>query len=144
MSSNKNIYEVFDDFKAAKTKEERITILRRNDTWALRNVLMGAFHPQVNFTVKEIPKFKKEPVPAGLAYNHMTDALGKVYLFTQGHPKVSPNLTDKRKLELLIQILESLEGKEADVYAAMLKKDLKIPHLTPKLISEAFPGLLPE
>ena len=144
MSSNKNIYEVFDDFKNAKTKEERLTILRKNESWALKNVLMGAFNPLIKFTIKEIPKFKKEPVPPGFGYNHMTDALGKVYLFTEGHPNVSPNLTDKRKEELLIQILESLEGKEADVYAAMLKKDLKIPHLTPKLVGEAFPGLLPE
>ena len=31
MSSNKNIYEVFDDFKKAKTKEERLAVLRNND-----------------------------------------------------------------------------------------------------------------
>jgi hypothetical protein len=45
---------------------------------------------------------------------------------------------------LLIQILESLEKNEADVYANMIKKDLKVPHLTAKLANEAFPGLLPE
>ena len=62
----------------------------------------------------------------------------------EGHPKVAPNLTLERKEQLLIQILESLEKNEAEVFANMIKKDLKIPHLTAKLANEAFPGLLPE
>lgn len=144
MSSNKNIYEVFDEFKKAKTKEERLSILRNNDSWALKNVIMGALHPDVKFVIKKIPNFKAEIAPAGLAYNHMTDALSKVYLFMENNPKVSPNLTLERKEQLLIQILESLEKLEAEVFANMIKKDLKVPHLTAKLANEAFPGLLPE
>jgi hypothetical protein len=144
MSSNKNIYEVFDEFKKAKTKEERLSILRNNDSWALKNVIMGALHPDVKFVIKKIPNFKAEIAPAGLAYNHMTDALSKVYLFMENNPKVSPNLTLERKEQLLIQILESLEKHEAEVFANMIKKDLKVPHLTAKLANEAFPGLLPE
>ena len=50
--------------------------------------------------------------------------------------------TEKRKTEILIQILESLEEDEADVFAAMLTKKLKVPHLTPALVNEAFPDLL--
>ncbi len=144
MSSNKHIYEVFDEFKKAKTKEERLSILRNNDSWALKNVIMGALHPDVKFVIKKIPNFKAEIAPAGLAYNHMTDALSKVYLFMENNPKVSPNLTLERKEQLLIQILESLEKHEAEVFANMIKKDLKVPHLTAKLANEAFPGLLPE
>jgi hypothetical protein len=40
--------------------------------------------------------------------------------------------------------LESLEEPEADVFLGLLKKDLKVPHLTPALINEAFPELLPQ
>jgi hypothetical protein len=47
-------------------------------------------------------------------------------------------------MELLLQLLESLEPPEAEVYIAMLLKDLKVPYLTPKLVNEAFKGLLPE
>lgn len=144
MSSNKNIYEVFDEFKKAKTKEERLSVLRNNDSWALKNVLMGAFHPDVKFVIKKIPEYRQVQTPVGFAYNHITDALGKVYLFMENNPKVSPNLTLERKEQLLIQILESLEKHEAEVFANMIKKDLKVPHLTAKLANEAFPGLLPE
>lgn len=144
MSSKKNIYEVFNEFKMAPSKDTRISVLQSNDSWALRNVLMGAMHPGVTYSIKKIPEYKKESVPAGLSYNHMTDALSKVYLFMENNPRTPPALTEKRKQELLIQLLESLEPKEAEIYAAMLMKDLKVPYLTPKLVNEAFKGLLPE
>lgn len=144
MSSKKNIYEVFNEFGYAPSKDARIGVLQSNDSWALRNVLMGAMHPNVKYAIKKIPEWKKVDVPVGLSYNHMTDALSKVYLFMEGNPKTPPALTDKRRNELLVQLLESLEPKEAEIYAAMIMKDLKVPYLTPKLVNEAFKGLLPE
>jgi hypothetical protein len=141
--ANKNIYEVFNEFKTTKTKQDRIGVLRKNDSWALRNVLVGALNPNVKFNTK-IPEYKKEEVPPGMSYDHMTSALQRVYLFQEGNPKAPPALTEKRKEELLIQILESLEPKEAEVYANMLKKDLKVPYLTEALVNEAFAGLLPK
>ena len=141
--ANKNVYEVFDEFKAAKNKQDRIGVLRKNETWALKSVLQGAFHPDVKFNTK-IPEYKKEEVPPGMSYDHMTSALQRAYLFQEGNPRTPPALTDKRKTELLIQILESLEPKEAEVFVNMLKKDLKVPYLTEALVNEAFDGLLPK
>jgi hypothetical protein len=79
-----------------------------------------------------------------MSYNHMTDALSKIYLFMENNPRTPPALTDKRREELLLQLLESLEPQEADIYIAMMLKDLKVPYLTPKIVNEAFKGLLPE
>jgi hypothetical protein len=140
----KNVYEVFDAFKAAKTKQERLDILQKNKNFAVMSVLQGAFSPDVKFSIKKIPEYKSEDVPPGMSYNHINDALSRTYLFVEGHPRCPPALTDSRKNELLIQILESLEPKEAEVFVSMIKKDLKISYLTPALINEAFPGLLPE
>jgi hypothetical protein len=144
MSSKKNIYEVFNEFKMAPSRDTRISVLQSNDSWALRNVLMGAMHPDIKFCIKKIPDYNKIDVPAGLSYNHMTDALEKAYLFMENNPRTPSALKDKRRNELLIQLLESLEPKEAEIYTAMLMKDLKVPYLTPKLVNEAFKGLLPE
>lgn len=137
----KNIYEVFDDFKCVKTKQDRINVLRKNESWALKSVLQGAFNTNVKFNV-EVPTYNKVDVPAGMSYDHMTSALQRAYLFQEGNPRTPPNLTEKRKSELLIQILESLEPKEAEVFANMLRKDLKVPYLTQALVNEAFEGLL--
>jgi hypothetical protein len=140
----KNIYEVFDEFNKAKSKTDRIDTLRRNDTWALRQVLLGAFHPTVKFTVKKVPEYRKVEMPAGMSYGHMTEALSRVYLFQEGNPRVPAGLTEKRKEELLMQLLESLEIQEAEVFGGMLLKNLKVKYLTEALVNEAFPGLLPQ
>lgn len=142
--ANKNIYEVFDEFKKAKNKADRIMVLQKNDTSALRDVLIGVFHPNIQYTVDKIPEFKRVEMPAGMSYDHMSGALSRIYLFMKNNPRVPEGLTDKRKNEILIQILESLEEKEADVFIGILKKDLKVPYLTPALVNEAFTGLLPQ
>ena len=139
--SNKNIYEVLNDFKKASGKNERLDILRKNDTYALRQVLLGTFEKGIEFDV-EIPKFNREKIPAGMSYSHMTSVLDRVYLFVKDNPRRPAGLSTQRQTELLIQILESIEEPEADVFIGMLKKDLKIPYLTPALVNEAFPGLL--
>ena len=140
----KNVYEIFNDFKAAKSKKDRIDVLQKNDNFALRNVLIGAFHPKVKYSIDKVPEYKTEDVPPGMSYNHMTHALDKTYLFVEGHSRTPANLTDTRKTQLLVQILESLEKPEAEVYANMLRKDLKVPYLTEALINDAFPNLLPQ
>ena len=141
--ANKNIYEIFNDFKEATTKKDRIDALRKNDSWALRNVLQGAFDKRVKFSVTKIPEYNTEDVPPGMSYNHMSYALNKAYLFMEGNPRTPPALTEQRRDQLLIQILESLEKPEAEVYINMLKKDLKVPYLTEALVNDAFPNLLP-
>ena len=70
--ANKNIYEVLDEFKTTKNKADRLDVLRKNDSYALKQVLLGVFHPQIKFTVKEEPKFRREPMPVGMSYDHMT------------------------------------------------------------------------
>lgn len=139
----KNIYEVLNEFKKVKTKQERIEVLRKNESWALKSVLQGVFHPNVKFNTK-VPDYKKIDVPAGMSYDHMTSALQRAYLFQEGNPRTPEGLTEKRKSELLIQILESLEPQEAEVFTNMLQKDLKVPYLTQGLVNEAFQGLLPQ
>ena len=47
--SKKNIYEVFNEFKAVKGRKEKVEVLLKNDTFALRNVLLGTFHPDIEF-----------------------------------------------------------------------------------------------
>ena len=128
--SKKNIYEVFDDFKAAKSKKDRIDVLRRNDTWALRQVLIGTFYKGVEFAINDIPEWKRDlNMPAGMGYNNMTQVLDKIYLFMKNNPRTPAGLTDKRRTELFIGIL---------------KKDQKVPYLTEALVNEAFEGLLPQ
>lgn len=143
MSSNKNVYEVLDDFKKATTKIDRINVLKQNETYALRSILKGALDPKIVFNVDPVPEYRHDKdVPAGLGYSNLTDEFGRIYLFIKDHPRAPPALTDERRSQILIQILEALEEREAEVFANMLRKDLKVPYLTTNLVNEAFPDLL--
>lgn len=138
----KNVYEIFDEFESCKTKEEKIHVLRMNSYWALRSVLKGTFDPNVKFIFEQAPEYKKSDSPAGMSYSSLHKELDRVYLFEVNSPNVDPNLTHKRKEQILIQILEVLEAKEADVFMNMLLKKQKVKGLTYAIVKEAFPDLL--
>lgn len=138
----KNVYEVFDEFEKASTKDEKINVLRRNRNWALTNVLKGTYDPNINFNVKNV-KYKPSDAPIGLGYTSIHQELGRAYLFEVGNPKVDPNLSQSRKEQILIQILESLEKREAEIYLNMLNKRQDVKGLNAKIVKEAFPDILP-
>lgn len=138
----KNVYEIFEEVSKTNSKNEKMQILRNNATYALKNVLKGTFDPNISFVFDKIPEYKPSDAPPGLGYSSIHQELGRVYLFEQNSPKVSPSLTMKRKEEILIQMLESLEKKEAEVFANMLLKKQKVKGLTYNLVKETFPDLL--
>ena len=135
------VYEVLDEFKAA---EDKASVLRKYaGYYAFTTILEGAFHPNIHFSIKELPPYNKIDVPPGMGYTNMTDAIHRIYLFVEGSNRVDPNLTKERKRQLLIQILEALEPREAEVYGNVILKDLKVPGLTYELVKEVFPQMLP-
>lgn len=140
--SVKNIYEVLDEIAAAPTKDEKIAAIVRNDTPALRLVLRAAFHDNIKFVVDKPVDYRKSDSPPGLAESSLHKEIWRVYLFEQGNPRVSPNLTQERKEQLLAQLLESLEAREAEVYMNMLLKNLKVDGLTKELVMEVYPGIV--
>lgn len=139
----KNVYEVFDELAQRTTKEDRLAVLRFNASYALKNVLKGTFDPNIQFVFEQAPEYKASDAPPGLGYTSIHQELGRAYLFEKGNPKVSPTLSQKRKEQILIQILESLEGREAEVFLGMLLKKQKVKGLNYALVKEAFPDLLP-
>lgn len=140
----KNMYEIFAEVEAAKTKQERIEALQRNDCYALQNVLQLALHPDIKFLIDKAPKYKPDDSPAGLSYSSIHQELGRIYLMLEGHPRIPENLTQQRREQILVQMLEALEAKEAEVFMNMILKKLKVKGLDAKTVREAFPGLIPD
>jgi hypothetical protein len=137
----KNIYEIFDEYEKASTKEERLQVLKRNGNYALRSVLKGTYDPNIQFNIEKVPLYKPSDAPPGLGYTSIHQELSRVYLFTANDPRTSINLTLKRKEQLLIQILEALEKREAEVFMNMLLKKQKVKNLNVDIVKEAFPDL---
>lgn len=133
-------FEIFEKFEKAEKRADKIEVLRKSADSNFIEFLMMALHPNIEFDV-EIPEYKPSLDPAGLNYLYLHVEVRKLYRFIKNHPSRSPNLTAKRQKELLLQILEGLHQKEAELLIRCIKKDLRIPFLTPKLIREAFPGI---
>lgn len=140
---NKNLYEVFAEFESAPSRADKIEVLKRNNSGPLYAVLQMAFHPEIQFLIDKAPKYKPDDAPPGMGYSNLNTELDRIYLFVKDHPRIPPTLTQERREQILIQMLESLESKEASVLINMMLKDLKVKGLTPKIVQEVYPGIIP-
>jgi hypothetical protein len=136
MSAEKLYSEIIEDFEAEPDKAEKIKILRKNDHRMFREFLEASFNPDIVFDV-EVPNYKPDNSPAGLNYTFLDMEMNKLYRFVKNHPKRT-NVEPKKLSKLLEIILCSLHKNEADLLVRCIKKDLKVPFLTPKLIREAY------
>jgi hypothetical protein len=140
----KNIYEVFDEFESAKNKKDRLSVIEKNLSKTLVDVLKFTFHPDINWKIEEVPdnyQGNRDSKP-GISNCQLSTEIRKLYLFQKGN-KTAESLTPKKQNELLIQLLESIEPREAEVVMGIFKKDQGVKGLDYKFVKEAFPQLLP-
>lgn len=139
----KNVYEIFQEFENAATKNDKVEVLRRNGNYALRSVLQGTFDPNIEFVVERVPYYKPSDSPPGLGYTSIHQELSRIYLFIKNHPKAPAGLSEERREQLLVQMLEAMEKREAEVFMNMILKKQKVKGLNSSIVKEAFPDLLP-
>ena len=140
----KSLYEVFDDFENAKSKKEKMSVIEKNLSQTLVDVFKLTYHPDIKWKVKELPENYKVPTDMlpGITYDSLNAQLRRIYIFQEGHP-TAETLSERRRSELLVQILESIEPREAEVLLGIFQKDLGVKGLDYKFVKEAFPNLLP-
>jgi len=143
--ATKNMYEIFDEVEKATSKDDAVYILRENSSYCMRSVLQGMFHPGVEFVFDKAPAYTPSDAPIGLGLTSIYYEIDRSYIFEKSRPggRVDANLTQERKEHILIQILESLEKREAEIYLMMLLKNPSIKGLTYDVVKEAFPDILP-
>jgi hypothetical protein len=139
----KNIYEVFDEFETAKTKQQRMDVIGKNLSKVLTEVLQLGFHPQPKWYFDEVPEgYVIKDVPAGMSYAKLSTEMRKLYMFQKGN-ETADKLTDKKREQLLVELLQNLEPREAEVIMGIFRKDFGVKGLDYKFVKEAFPALLP-
>ena len=140
----KNIYEIFDEFELAETKQERMKVIEKNLSQTLVDVLKMTYHPGFQWYIKEMPEGYQVPTAnlPGLSVAQLSTQIRKLYLFRIGE-LTAEKLTEQKRTELLLQILESLESREAEVIIGIFNKDQGVKGLDYKFVKEAFPNLLP-
>ena len=140
----KHIHEIFDEFEEAKTKKQRMDIIGKNLSPTLVEVLKLTFHPNYQWIMNDIPENYKIPqdVLPGITHDTLNNQLRRIYIVQKGNA-TAEKLTPKRRNELMIQMLESLEPREAEIIAGILRKDQGVKGLDYKFVKEAFKDMLP-
>lgn len=140
----KPLYEVFDEFEQAKNKKERMDIIEKNLSHMMTEVLKLTYHPNYQWIINDIPENYKIPqdVLPGITHDTLNNQLRRIYIVQKGN-ETAEKLTPKRRNELMIQMLESLEPREAEIIAGILRKDQGVKGLDYKFVKEAFKDMLP-
>ena len=122
----------------AKDKPRKLKVLRDHDSVSLRQVLKGAFHPDVKWAIPkgEVP-YTVNDAPIGTEHTVLGQEAKRLYLFTEG----GDNTIKQSKRELLfVQMLEGLCAEEAEFLVTVVNKKIntKYKGFTANLVKEAF------
>lgn len=139
-----SISAVLTEAASKAKKDKRIEILHKNDHVALRIFLAVALNPHVKWDLPEgdVPYKPNELAhdQEGVLYNEMR----KLYLFLKPnhiYKESNPRLTQEKRKQLFIQLLEQVDREDAKFLIAASHKKLPV-KLSKETIEEAFPGLL--
>jgi len=134
------ISEVLQKVSNAKTKVEKVKLLRQYNTPALRSLLIANYDDSV---ISMLPKgevpYVPNDAPAGTEHTKLEHEFRKLYLFFKGG---SNSLQQSKRESLFIQMLEGLHEDEARVLCLVKDKTLgKKYKITKACVEEAFPSI---
>jgi len=134
------ISEVLQKVSNAKTKAEKVKLLRQYNTPALRSLLIANYDDSVISMLPqgEVP-YVPNDAPAGTEHTKLEHEFRKLYLFFKGG---SNSLQQSKRESLFIQMLEGLHEDEARVLCLVKDKTLgKKYKITKACVEEAFPSI---
>lgn len=134
------VSEVIQKVSNAKTRDEKIQILRHYDSPALRAVLIWNFDSRVESILPEgeVP-YKPNDAPIGTEHTRLIHEWKKFNHFVKG----ITDLTQAKRETLFIQMLESLHYSEAELVCLMKDKQLhKRYKITKVVVQDAFPEIV--
>ena len=137
--SGLSLGEVVEKLKEAKTKNERVKLLKENDCAALRGIIRMNFDSSLVLSLpKGRPPYRKLDVPNGFGETTLKASASGWYVFVK---ELSPNLRQSKRESIFIQLLESLDQREAEILLSAKDRELDL-GITKKVVSEVFPDLI--
>ena len=130
--------EIATKINNAKDKPKKLKVLKENDSVPLRQVLKGAFDPNIEWLLPEgdVP-YTANDAPIGTEHTLLQQEAKRLYLFTKGGDNT---LTNNKRETLFIQMLEGLSAEEAEFLVSVVNKKVnnKYKGFTANLVKEAF------
>lgn len=124
------VYETILALEATKSKNEKIAILKANDSPALREVLVAALDPFTTYGIKQLPDYEWR-LDREFSPDHWTllDDLA------------ARRLTGNAARETIANALATLRPAHADLFTRILLKDLRA-GIDVSTVNKAFPKLI--
>ena len=130
--------EILDKVHKAKTKDQKVSILKQNDSEGLRMVIKSSFDPKIEWSIPEgeVP-YRANDVPAGTEHTVLAMESKKLWHFIKGADKGTPQ---HKKEQMFIQMLEGLHDSEAKLLIAAKDKRIHQVYkgLSTNVVKEAF------
>jgi hypothetical protein len=130
------IPEILDEVKECTTEEQVKTVLLKNQSPALRLMFQYVFRPESVFTIKTLPEYTPDSGPLGLSPSSLFMELKRFYVLLD-----IKDIPERKKREILVQMLVSVHPTEAVLIGKIINHDLEIPLLTKKVVQELWPTL---
>ena len=133
--------EILRKVSNAKTKKEKIDLLQKHNSTALRQLLIINFDESIVSMMPEgdVP-YTPNDAPVGTDHTRLEQEYRGLYRFFKGG---QDNLPALKRESMFVQLLEGLSAEEAELL--VLAKDGRInekyKRLTKAVVSEAFPSI---
>ena len=133
--------EILRKVSNAKTKQEKIDLLRKHNSTALRQLLIINFDESIVSMLPEgdVP-YTPNDAPVGTDHSRLEQEYRGLYRFFKGGQDKLPAL---KRESMFVQLLEGLAAEEAELL--VLAKDGRIndkyKRITKAVVSEAFPSI---
>ena len=134
------ISEVLQKVSNAKTKAEKVKLLREYNTNALRSILIANYDETVISLLPEgdVP-YTPNDAPKGTEHTVLEKEYRRLYLFFKGG---SNSLKQSQRENLFVQMLEGLHEEEAQLLVLVKDKALQKKYkITRACVEEAFPQI---
>ena len=122
----------------AKDKPRKLKVLKDHDSVPLRQVLKGAFHPDIKWLLPkgDVP-YTPNDAPLGTDHTILSQEAKRLYLFIEGGDNA---ITQNKRETTFVQMLEGLSAEEAEFLIAVVNKKVnnKYKGFTANLVKEAF------
>ena len=133
------MHEVLQKVSNAKTKAEKVKLLREHNTQALRSLLIINFDESIISLLPDgEPPFQKNESPEGTDHTKLEKEARILHHFFKG----GSSIAKAKRESMFIQMLEGLSEGEANVL--ILAKDKKLGKrwkITKQCVEEAFPSI---
>ena len=134
--------EVLDKVHKAKTKAQKVDILKQHNNASLRMVLKSSFDPKIKWAMPtgDVP-FMPNDAPAGTDHTRLATEAKKLYHFIEGADATTPKV---KKETMFIQMLEGLHPQEADILTLVKDGGLErqYPKITRGVVETAYPDIV--